>query len=37
MIKGWGGVSGGSRFESQWGQKMKKEKKKGLILEILSK
>ena len=26
MVKGWGGVRGGYRFEFQWGQKMEKEK-----------
>ena len=27
MVKGWGGHREGTRFESQWGQRMKKRKK----------
>ena len=27
MVKGWGGVRGGYRFEFQWGQKNGKRKK----------
>ena len=34
MVKGWDGVMGGSKFESQCGQK--KEEKKYLHIQILT-
>ena len=31
MVKGWGGVVGGSRFKSQWGQKFTHKKKEPMV------